>query len=801
MTDEKQPVLVEDLLIDKKQLGSVLVVGGGISGMQSALDLAESGYLVYLVEEKNSIGGIIAKRDKLFPANDCAMCTMSPLLIDVIRNNNIDVITGAELIELAGEAGNFKAAVLRKISCLSNKKSSGCDACARVYSNGILDGDVCSEKCIDACGTESTSPETENRMIELEVGAVILSNRKAFHQAKTMNILSREGIFACGAFCEPKDIDEILVDAGSAAAGVSQLLAPFRGSMVRKKDYVKERDVSNEKLRVGVFVCKGNINIGGVINAPRVTEYARTLNHVVYAQDFPYLCSKDNIIKIKETIVGHHLNRVVVASCSPNTLAPLFQDCLQEAGLNRHLYEQANIREQVSWVHREVPGKATEKAKDLVKMAVAKVRLLKPVNTTLFNLNRRALVVGGGVAGMVNALSLGDQGYEVVLVEKTNQLGGQARHIEYTITGNRPGILVKELVERIHAHHKINVVLNAKVSEVSGHVGDFHTVLQLADGYIFEVQHGVVIIAIGAQPVKPDEYLYGKHPLVITQQELEQCMSHLKFDHIETVVMIQCVGSREQNRPYCSRICCAQAAKNAIKIKEQSPATNVLVLYRDIGTYGFKEKYYVASRQKGVRFIRYSVDNKPLVTPGGSTVSLQVKDDVSGLPVNLKADILVLSSGIEPREDNKVFSKLFNVPLNNDGFFRPADMKLRPVDFTADGLYMCGLAHGPKSLEESIAQAHAAAIRAVTILSKEGFKSLDISATVDQELCRGCGLCIKNCPYGARVMDEHRKVSRVHEVLCRGCGACVSVCPSGASQQKGFEKKQLLTMIDAALSL
>ncbi len=610
---------------------------------------------------------------------------------------------------------------------------------------------------------------------------------------------SREGVFVSGAFCEPKDIPDTAVDASSAAANASRLLAPVRGTMIRKKEYPPERDVSGEEPRVGVFVCNCGINIGGVVKVPEVVEYARTLPNVVHAQEFLFTCSQDNIVKIKEAIVEHQLNRVVVASCTPRTHAPLFQASLREAGLNPYLYEHANIREHVSWVHRNIPEKATEKAKDLVGMTVAKVRLLKPVQTTVIDINRRALVVGGGVAGMTNALSLGEQGFDVTLVEKTNQLGGHARHIKYTVNGHNPMELVNDLIDKINAHPKIEVLLNAQVEEVSGYLGNYQTVLKRDDGSTVEVEHGAVIIASGAEAVKPTEYLYGEHPAVLTQQELEERVESSGLGDVKTVVMIQCVGSRQPDRPYCSKICCTQAVKNALKIKELNPDAQVFVLYRDIRTYGFKEKYYTKARQQGVIFIRYNPESKPQVTANGDKLTVQIDDHVLGVPIGIDADLLVLSTGIQPREDNELLSRHFKLPLNADGFFSEAHMKLRPVDFAADGQYLCGLAHGPKTIEESIAQANAAAVRAVTLLSKEGLESLGITAAVDEELCKGCGLCVENCPYGARVLDERRKVALVREVLCQGCGACVSVCPSGASQQKGFEKEQMLTMMDALL--
>jgi heterodisulfide reductase subunit A-like polyferredoxin len=611
---------------------------------------------------------------------------------------------------------------------------------------------------------------------------------------------TRDGVFVSGAFCEPKDIPDTAVDASSAAAYASRLLASTRGSMIRVQEYPPEKNVDGQKPRVGVFVCNCGINIGGVVNVPNVVEYAKTLKDVVHAQEFLFTCSQDNIIKIKEAIVEYDLNRVVVASCTPRTHAPLFQASLREAGLNPYLYEHANIREHVSWVHREMPEKATEKAKDLVKMTVAKVRLLKPVQTKTFSINQKALVVGGGVAGMVNALSLAEQGFDVFLLEKTGELGGHARHIKYTINGNNPMEFVNKLVSEVNSHEKIQLFLNAEVKDVTGYLGNYHTVIKLADDSTTEIEHGAVVVATGADAVVPDEYLYGQHQSVLTQQELEEKVADAQLGNPKTVVMIQCVGSRQENRQYCSKICCTQAVKNALKLKQENPDTQVFVLYRDIRTYGFKEKYYTEARQKGVFFIRYDVDNKPQVTANGDKLTVQVTDHVLGMPMNIEADLLVLSSGIEPNKDNEVLSQHFKVPLNADGFFSEAHMKLRPVDFAADGLYLCGLAHGPKTIGESVGQANAAAVRAVTLISKSNLSSLGITAEVDEELCKGCGLCVEACAYGARALDEKTKVALVRDVLCQGCGACVSVCPSGACQQKGYEKNQLLTMIDALIS-
>ncbi|AQS58735.1 FAD-dependent oxidoreductase [Desulforamulus ferrireducens] len=610
---------------------------------------------------------------------------------------------------------------------------------------------------------------------------------------------SREGIFVSGAFAEPKDIPETVVDASAAAALASRLLAPVRGTLTTKQEFPPEKNVTNQVPRVGVFVCNCGINIGAVVKVPQVVEYTKTLPGVVHAEEFLFTCSSDNIIKIKERIIEHNLNRVVVASCTPRTHAPLFQSCMKEVGLNPYLYEHANIREQSSWVHRDYPVAATEKAQDLVRMAVAKVRLLKPVQTTYISIDQRTLVVGGGVAGMTNALALAEQGYPVTLVESSGNLGGQAQQLRYSLTGQNIPEFLQELKSKVQGHPLIDIILNAQVDDVTGYLGNYQTTLVQENGTKHEIKHGTVVIATGAEPVEPTEYLYGHHPSVITQTALEQRLADAGLGAAKTVVMINCVGSREPDRPYCSRVCCTQSIKNALKIKELQPATNVVILYRDIRTYGFKEEYYTRARRQGVIFIRYGSDSKPEVSARGDKVLVAVTDHVLQQRIEIEADILALSNGIQPRKDSEGLSQLFKVPLNDDGFYLEAHMKLRPVDFAADGLYLCGLAHGPKLMSETIAQANAAAIRAVTLLSKGKLESLGITAEVDAELCKGCGICVSVCPYGARVMDEKRRIALVREVLCQGCGACAAACPSGATQQKGFEKDQMLAMLDAAL--
>ena len=615
----------------------------------------------------------------------------------------------------------------------------------------------------------------------------------------------RPGVFAIGTFREPKDIPETVIEASCAAARASALLAPARGTLTRSKTYPPEQDIRGQEERVGVFVCHCGINIGGVIDVPQVVEYARTLPGVAYAEHNLYTCSQDTQSRIREKIAEYGLNRVVVASCTPRTHEPLFQDTIREAGLNRFLFEMTNLREQAAWVHRQDPTAATEKAKQLVAMAVAKARLLRPISRPRVGVEPSVLVVGGGAAGMTAALAVADQGFDVHLVEREAVLGGHLRHMYRHLSGADPQALLRSLIGRVEAHPRIHLYTQAEVAEVAGYVGKFETTLRLHDGGEAHVAHGAVIVATGARATTAHEYLYGQDPRVITQTELE---ARLAAGQVEArrVVMIQCVGSRDEKHPYCSRFCCSQAIKNAIALKEANPQTEVVVLYRDIRAYGFRELHYRRARELGVLFFPYEPDKRPRVQgdPGRAQQAtpeapLRVEADTPDGRLTWEPDLVVLSTGVEAG-DNRALAQMLKVPLNEDGFFLEAHVKLRPLEFAADGVYLCGLAHSPRDLDEAMAQAYGAAVRAVALLSKGELEAAGITATVNERTCAGCGLCVSVCPYGARRLDEERRVAEVIDVLCQGCGACCVACPSGASQQKGFEKRMELAKIEAALT-
>jgi heterodisulfide reductase subunit A len=529
-------------------------------------------------------------------------------------------------------------------------------------------------------------------------------------------------------------------------------------------------------------------------------EYAKKLPNVVYAEDNLYTCSDDTQKRIREKIKEYNLNRVVVASCTPRTHEPLFRETLREAGLNPYLFEMANIRDQCSWVHMHEPDEATEKAKDLVRSVVAKARLLKPLRNPTVNVTPAGLVIGGGVSGMTAALELANQGFEVHLVEREKELGGHLRKIYYLLEGEDPQEHLRRLVNAVMTNKLIHVYLGAEVVEVSGFIGNFKSKIRLSNGEEKLVEHGVVIVATGAVEYKPKEYLYGEDPRVMTQHELEEKIAKGEFK-AKRVVMIQCVGARNEERPNCARICCGQAIKNALKIKELNPDADVYVLYKDVRSYGFKEEYYREAAAKGVIFINYSDERKPKVTNEGGKLKVSFYEPVLKQEVQLEPDYVVLSAATIPNPDNKRIAEMLKVPLTKDGFFLEAHMKLRPVDFQTDGVFLCGMAHSPKFIEESISQACAAAARAATILSKKALEMEGIVAIVDEDLCSGCRICEFLCPYSAIEMKEKdgKTVAHVIEALCKGCGVCGTACPTKAITLGHFTTEEILAQVRAIL--
>ncbi|MBW1980654.1 MAG: CoB--CoM heterodisulfide reductase iron-sulfur subunit A family protein [Deltaproteobacteria bacterium] len=1009
--------------------GAVMVIGGGVAGIQAALDLANCGFYVYLVEQSAAIGGGMAQLDKTFPTNDCSMCILSPKLVECGRHLNIELLTMASVESVAGETGRFTVAVREQPRYIDMEKCIACGVCAEKcpkkvadeFNMGLdkrkaayvkypqavplkyaIDEETCiyftkgkgkCKACEKFCPAEAVDFAQQSKLHQLQVGAIILapgfqsvaphmletygygryanvitsmeferilsasgpyqghllrpSDQKTprkiawlqcvgsrdlhegshgycsgvccmyaikeaiiakehapegldtaiffmdmrtygkdfeqyFNRAKkdlqvrfirsrihsiepsatdagdlelhyvdekgipcseifdlvvlsvglqssagiqqlaevcginldedgfgrsscfTPVASSRPGIFMCGAFTGPKDIPHAVMEASAASAASAALLADSRHSLSKKKSYGEEIQVSSEQPCIGVFVCHCGINIANVVDVAAVRDYAKTLPHVVYVADNLFTCSEDTQHLIREAISKENLNRVVVAACTPRTHEPLFQETIREAGLNRYLFELANIRDQDSWVHQAEPEKATEKAKDLVRMAVAKVALLEPVERIQVPLTRKALVIGGGVAGMSAALNLAQQGFPTFLVEQKGELGGHGLQVKQTWQGEEVRAKVLDLRQQVLEHPDIEVLVDTRVVEVQGYVGNFVTTVAINGGQR-QLEHGVAILATGARSYEPAEYLYGQSALVHRWHELEDLFEKDPdlLRQAKAVAFIQCVGSRQEDRPYCSKICCTASVQQAISLKEKNPDLDVYVFYRDLRTYGQREALYRQARELGVLFFRYSQEAKPLVeeiTVGGKKkIQIQLEDHVLGRPVQFQVDYLNLATALIPVGTDEL-ARFFKVPRNDDGFLLEAHMKLRPVDFATDGVFLCGLAHYPKPMEESIAQAQAAAARAASILAQEFIEVEPIVSVVDQELCIGCGLCEASCPFGAiRLQKVEGKGYKADSVAasCKACGVCAAACPQKAIDMIHFRDRQIIAAIQA----
>ncbi|RJP80039.1 MAG: 4Fe-4S dicluster domain-containing protein [Desulfobacteraceae bacterium] len=613
---------------------------------------------------------------------------------------------------------------------------------------------------------------------------------------------SKEGIFVCGAFQGPRDIPQAVVDSSAASASAGEMLSSARNTETKEKEVIPETNVAGDRPRIGVFVCKCGINIAGVVNVPQVRDYAATLPYVEYVSDNLYSCSQDTQDSMADIIKSKNLNRVVVAACTPKTHEPLFQETLLNAGLNKYLFEMVNIRNQDSWVHKNNPALATEKAKDLVRMGVSKVALMQPLKEAELQVNQTGLVIGGGISGMISARSLANQGYETHLVERDSKLGGQALNLYRTAKGEDVQKELAILIEDVTKNDKIHVHLNTTLSSVEGFVGNFKTNIS-SNGESQSIEHGIAVVATGATSLVPTEYGYGKDKRILTSLELDRKLieKDTALKDIESAVFIQCVGSREPERPYCSRVCCTHSIDNALELKKLNPDMNVYVLYRDIRTYGEREYLYMEAREAGVIFIRYSLGKKPVVELTDGKIFITVTDHVLGIPLRIETDLITLASAIVPYRDEKL-AQFFKVPLNDDGMFVEKHAKLGPSEFATDGVFLCGLAHYPKPIEESIAQGQAAASRAVTLLSRKTIHTSGTVAKVDPAICSSCGVCVSICPYSApSFIDASARMfpgkAQINAVLCKGCGLCVASCRSGALHLQGFDNDQIFSQIFA----
>jgi len=1024
---KKEPVegqLIKSLT--NSNFGDVMVVGGGISGIQAALDLATAGFKVYLVEKSPTIGGKMAQLDKTFPTNDCSMCIESPKFVECNRHPNIDIMTYTEVDSVEGEAGDFKVTLIKKPRYVIESKCTGCTTCVEycpVKYPDQFNQDISKNKaihiyfaqaiplvtyidesclylkdkkcsiCTGVCKNDAIDFNQKAENVEVKVGAIVLSpgyeafdpklrsdygygkfenvvtsldyerllcatgpyegeirrpsdekhpkkiawihcvgsrqvipggnsycsavcctytqkqviltkdhdaeaqctifhndirsfgkdferfyqraeklpgirfirsyvsigkelpesknvtikysttddgvkeeefdlvvlsiglnppagveglankfgielNSYGFCKTNPVNPMetSRPGIFISGAFQGPIDIPESVVTASGAGSQCGELLSYRRGKLAKKRIYPTERDVSGEEPRVGVYVCHCGANIGRVVDVPSTVEYALTLPNVFHAEESLFICSTDAAEQIAKTIREKGLNRVVVAACTPRTHEPLFRDTLREGGINQYYFDMANIREHCSWVHSREKEDATQKAKDIVRMSVARAIHLEPLQEFELPVNKTGLVVGGGIAGMTSALSIANQGHEVYLVEKDTDLGGMARRIHYTLEGLDVQAYLRDLIRKVYQHPLIHVYTDATITEATGYVGNFVTKVE-SEGRVTEIKHGAAIIAIGAEEYKPTEYLYGKDDRVLTQLELEEQIAkgEARLINSRSLVMIQCVGCRQEDRNYCARICCSQAIKNALKLKEINPEMDIYILFRDMRTYGFKEDYYREAANQEVKFIRYEPDDKPQVEAveedGRRFLRVTVPDPILGKKIAIDADSLALAAAVIPSAGSKEVARLFKVTLSPDGFFQEAHVKLRPVDFGVDGVYLCGIAHYPKHISEAVSQAYGAAGRALTLLSHDTVVASGSVCEVNESKCISCGACISACTYGAIEFQETKqgKKARVNPVLCKGDGLCNSKCPTGAISLKHYTDEELLSQIDAAV--
>ncbi len=611
---------------------------------------------------------------------------------------------------------------------------------------------------------------------------------------------SKPGVFAGGAINGPKDIPETVVEASAAAEAASADLAEARDSLVTAETLPEEREIGEEEeLRIGVFICHCGTNIASVVDVNAVMEYAKTLPGVVYTDKPLYTCSQDSQERMKEIIKEHRLNRVVTSACSPSTHEPLFMSTLQESGINKYFFEMANIRDQCSWVHPTEPELATEKAKRLTRMAVANAAAAEALQELEFDVDARILIVGGGISGMTAALEVARQGYGVWLIEREAELGGQLLKLKRSVDGQVFDEYLTDLKEKLSVDNRIKIFTSSEVVEQSGFVGSFETEIMTPSGATRILKHGAILVATGAEEARPELYGLGTLDTVMTQTDFEATLENgngEEWQHAR-VVMLQCAGSRDKEYlPYCSRVCCNQAVKNGLRFKKMYPEARVDVLYRDMRCYGLGEIEYRRARTAGINFIRYDPDtNRPEIAPDESGVDVTVTDPSIRMPVKIRADFLVLSTGMQPRDAEELASML-RVPRNEDGFFIEAHAKLRPVDLPSEGLFMAGTVHGPKSSGEAIAQAQAAVARATTILSRTSLKMSGVISKVDPENCAVCLTCVRACPYGVPFINDQHS-AEINPALCQGCGICVAECPAKTISMGRFEDRNITAKIEA----
>ena len=1000
--------------ISSSESNRVLVVGGGIGGIKTALDLAEAKRDVVLVDKAYSIGGFMTQLDRTFPTNNCDLCTISPFLSESGRNLHIELLTMTQVTDVKGEAGNFTVSLHTRPTFVDVSRCTACGDCIREFPECVrfspgLDHraptcmrypqatphaySVDIEKCSDLnalakiCPADAIVPDDTDKIRVLNVGAIVLATGAElfnpdpltdFGSAKYPNVVtgydyerilsasgatggilvrpsdgkapkkiawiqcvgsrgiklpsvsycssvccmyaikeaivtkerfkdsidttlffmdmrtsgkdyelyyqraineyginfvrsrphtveeipetgdlsityataqnstlqravfdmvvlstgfrvspdvvelagrlgielnrhnyakttsfdpvatSRTGIYVCGLFEGPKDIPETMVQASAAAHRASTNLCSFPEQTNDSEVFPPENDITGLHTRIGIFVCDCGRNIGGVIDVDEVVEYAAGLPDVVVSQMIGHGCSRDSLATIESEIHAHDINRVVIGGCSPRSHETLFQDTVRRAGLNKYLVEIANIRDQDTWVHLDRPEDASDKAKDLIRMAACGVALTHPLKDHVVPVNKSTLVVGGGVTGMTTALGLADQGFKVFLAEKSNTLGGVARALRKTLTGEDVRAYVEELSQKTLRHDNIQVMTNAMIVDHSGMPGLFKTGLQIGPRWQYrQIEHGVTILATGAIPNRPKQYLLDEHDAVMTQLDLDGIIEDAseRVRGWEKVVMIQCVGSRTKDNPNCSRICCQAALKNALRILDLNPEVQIAILYRDMRTYGFQEDAFREARSRGVIFARYDTDDAPDVRAKGDQIAVLFNDPILQRPLELTADCLVLSTGlIADDEVTEELSMIFRLPRTTDGYFLEDHVKLRPLDLPVPGFFVAGTAHAPKTIRESVAQAHGAVARAMTLLAKDTMDLGAAVARVDGNKCAACLICVRACPFGVPFINAEG-YSEIDQATCQGCGVCAAECPAKAIQLMQYEDDQIMAKL------
>ena len=646
---------------------------------------------------------------------------------------------------------------------------------------------------LSAAQCPSPSIAEVNKAFSLKTNKWGFVETQGFYPTRT----SREGIFISGSASGPSDICETVLKASAAACEAAAVVASSRKQVEIKLIQHEHKSGEDEDAKIAVFICHCGEEISAVVDLEKTIEFARQLPNVTLVEDVGFLCLPETLEKVKESVIQSGVNRVVMAACAPYHYNRLFNNILKEAGIDASLWQLVNFREQLAWVHKDNKSLATGKAQSMLAMAVQRLKVQVLLTGPSMAITQKGLVIGGGISGLTSALFLAEQGFAVDLIEKTGELGGHSREIYFDLADDNPQTFVKSILEKAKNNGKITIHLNSEVVSVNGFAGNYMSQVKSCDGKLADIAHGALIIATGAKNYQPSEYLYGKDQRVISQRKLQQKLAEGSLGKPETVVMIQCVGSRNDAHPYCNRVCCSEAVTNAIKIKEQSPDTQVFILNRDIMTYGFKEQYYTRARELGVLFQRFEPEKEPKVVANDKNLTVEVADP--GLPgeLEIEADLLVLSTGYVA-ENNQMLAKMLSLELTADGFFKEIDTKFRPVDTIIDGIFITGLANAPRSLAEKVIEAQAAAQRAANVLSREKMASGRVISEVDARRCSCCGICVAVCPFTARYLDEENKVAVVKEVLCQGCGTCVTACPNSAAKLRSLKDKQVFSMIEAA---